>query len=681
MRPSPAGTYGWSELNKMMCKAVARVFFPVAMTVGLCLPAIAQSSDATPANPSPAQTSSSAKTAAKSDGAALSSTGSLLGVNSNEMANLYGAPVVQIVARVNDRVITNADVTRAQTQLDQDARQNNWSLEEYNHNQKDLLRDLIDQQLLLSKGKQLGITGDTDLIKRLDEIRKQNHLDSLDDLEKAVEQQGISYEDFKANIRNSIVTQQVVRDEVGSRMQISQAEIEKYYNEHKASFTQPESVHLNEILIPTSDNPTAAQLAAAEAKAKDIEAKLKAGGKFTDLAKKYSGGPTAQQGGDLGQFKRGALAKVLEDQTFNLPAGAYTAPIRTKQGYIILQVSEHTPGGTMPLQKAEPQIEQTLYLQKIQPAVRRYLTRLREEAYIDIRPGYTDAAASPNETKPTYTAYAPPQPKKKKKKRRFDKREVRYANARGRKQSGAPVMAAAAKAPAPLVSPSGDIIAPAGAAAAATAAAAGGTAATPAASASVKNAGKIQLAQKKKKRKREKLRYGQAPSARVSDEQVATSSGAAALPPTSGDATGSSDVQPLGPDLEHAPTIVAPAKVKTRFSDQARANSVAAPKTKHGKRVKKPKKVKVDNALATPLSTTEAANQNVQYAPLGLNGATADKKKKKKVKVKGAEKTRMSQEKKVDKKPKSGDGTAPDEAKPSPNSSQTGNPPPPPQPS
>ncbi len=608
----------------------------------------------------------------------MSSSGSLAGVNSNEVANLYGAPVVQIVARVNDRAITNSDVTRAQTQLDQDARQNSWSLEEYNRNQKNLLRDLIDQQLLLSKGKQLGITGDTELIKRLDDIRKQNHLDSLDDLEKAVEQQGISYEDFKANIRNGIVTQEVVRDEVGSKMQISQADIEKYYNEHKDMFTQPESVHLNEILIPTSDNPTQAELTAAENKAKEIEAKLKAGGNFAELAKKYSGGPTAQQGGDLGQFKRGALAKVLEDQTFSLPVGGYTAPIRTKQGYIILQVSDHVPGGTMPLQKAEPQIEQALYMQRIQPAVRRYLTRLREEAYIDIRPGYTDSGASPNETKPTFTAYAPPQPKKKKKKARFDKREVRYASRRGRRNQRPvrPVTAAAVKAP-PL-SPSGDTIAAPGTAAASGAAAGTSNVSVAAASSSSRRKAKKHLVAKK--RKREKMRFGQAPNARVSDEQVASAagSGAGAISTLPGDVPAGTDVQPLGPDLEHAPTITEPAKVKTRFSDQARTKTEMAPKRKHRKHGKKVKKVKVDNAQASPLSTAEAANQNVQYAPLGLNGATADKKKKKKkVKVKGTEKTRLSQEKKKQSGTPNQNGTTPepdDNSKPSSNSYQNGTP-------
>ena len=110
---------------------------------------------------------------------------------------------------------------------------------------------MIDQQLLLSKGKELGITGETELIKRLDEIRKQNHLESMDDLEKAAQQQGVSYEDFKANIRNSIITQQVVRDEVGRKISISPGEVQAYFKAHESEFAQPESVTLNEILVPT----------------------------------------------------------------------------------------------------------------------------------------------------------------------------------------------------------------------------------------------------------------------------------------------------------------------------------------------------------------------------------------------------------------------------------------------
>jgi peptidyl-prolyl cis-trans isomerase SurA len=606
--------------QQMMLRAVVRVVLPVAVVAGLCFNGVAQT---TPDAPAPVQSS------------ATISASTNLSSNSNDLASLYGTPVEQIIARVNDQVITNSDVTRAQTQLAQDAHQNNWSIEQLNRGQANLLRDLIDQQLLISKGKQLGITGDTELIKRLDEIRKENHLDSLDDLEKAVEQQGISYEDFKANIRNSIITQQVVRDEVGSKMQMSEAEIRAYYNAHQDTFTHEESVHLNEILIPTSENATGAELAAADAQAKDLEAKLKAGASFTDLAKQYSKGPTAAQGGDLGDFHRGALAKVLEDQTFDLPAGGYTAPIRTRQGYILLQVTEHTPGGTAPLQKVEPQIEQAIYMQKIGPAVRRYLTRLREEAYIDIRPGYTDSDASPNETKPTFMAYTPPQPKKKKQKARYDSR-VRYS--RGTVHAKAPVQVASAKTPE-------------------------ATSPTVASSSSSSSVEEKSASTKKHEAKREKFRFGRAPQPLVAAEQAPTSAAAPAEPtPAENEASTAenpapgNDVQPLGPDLEHAPLITQPKVGKTRFSDEARNKSeMAARKNSKTKR----KKVKHDNAKPAPLTTTEEATRQVQSAPLGLNGATAEKKKKKKkVPVNPGEKTRLSDQKKTEqKKSKSSDTT------------------------
>ena len=132
--------------------------------------------------------------------------------------------------------------------------------------------------MLLSKGKDLDITGETELVRRLDEIRKQNHLDTMEDLEKAAASQGVSYEDFKQNIRNGIITQQVIRDEVGRHIQMTQAELQKYYQQHLSDFTQPESVRLSEILVPVqTGGDEAANLAAAKAKADDLDAKIKGG--------------------------------------------------------------------------------------------------------------------------------------------------------------------------------------------------------------------------------------------------------------------------------------------------------------------------------------------------------------------------------------------------------------------
>ncbi|HMF53204.1 MAG TPA: SurA N-terminal domain-containing protein, partial [Edaphobacter sp.] len=188
-----------------------------------------------------------------------------------------GAVVEDVVARINDQIIGRADMERSVQQMAMENQQNQVSPEEAADRQKNLLRDMIDQQLLLSRAKELGLNGDAEVIRRLDEIRKQNHLDSMEDLEKAARQQGVSFEDFKANIKNSILTQQVVRDEVGRHLQATQGQEQAYYEAHKNDFTQPEQVRLSEILVPTPADASETVVAQAQAKADDIAGKIKAG--------------------------------------------------------------------------------------------------------------------------------------------------------------------------------------------------------------------------------------------------------------------------------------------------------------------------------------------------------------------------------------------------------------------
>jgi peptidyl-prolyl cis-trans isomerase SurA len=352
----------------------------------------------------------------------------------------YGQVVEEIITRVNNQIITRSEFVRSKDQLKDEVKQQdpNNADKVYADREKDVLRDLIDQQLLLEKGKDLGITGDTDLIKALDQMRKEMKLDSLEELEKEATKQGISWEDFKQARRNQIITQKVIGDQVGSHLSIAKEEEEKFYEEHKSEMEQPEFIRLSEILVapkvsappaaapvadPTATLPAtpvaqppaddaarqaaeAAALGVAETKANDLLKQIRDGATFEDIAKKYSDGPSAADGGTLGLFKRGQLAKELEDKTFALKAGDVTDVIRTKQGYVILKVVDHQMAGIPPMKDILPKIQDALYYQKLQPALRAFLTKLREDAYIDIKAGYIDSGASPNQTKPVETAAA-----------------------------------------------------------------------------------------------------------------------------------------------------------------------------------------------------------------------------------------------------------------------------------
>jgi peptidyl-prolyl cis-trans isomerase SurA len=330
------------------------------------------------------------------------------------VASAADSVVEEIVARVNNAIITRNDLEKAKQQVVEEAREKGIDPDqEVAKRQADMLRDLIDQRLLVQKAAELDITGDTELIKKLDEMRKQMNLASMEDLEEEAKKQGISWEDFKQNMRNQIVTQSVIGREVGSHIQPSQEETQKFYDEHKQELEQPEQVLLSEILIAPNKadkegdkapDPTPEQLAAAEKKANEVLADLKKGAKFDDEAKKFSDGPTATQGGSLGAFKRGTLAKELEDKTFALKSGETTGVIRTRQGFVVLKVDQHVQAGIPPLKDVEQNVQEAIYLQKLQPALRAYLTKLREDAFIDIKEGYTDTGASPNETKPIFMA-------------------------------------------------------------------------------------------------------------------------------------------------------------------------------------------------------------------------------------------------------------------------------------
>jgi len=367
-----------------------------------------------------------------------------------------GQVVEEIVTRVNNQIITRSEFERSKDQLRDEIKQQNPKDPDkvFTDREKDILRDLVDQQLLLDKGKDLGITGDTDLIKQLDQMRKEMKLESMEDLEKEAVKQGISWEDFKQNKRNQIITQKVIGEEVNGHLAVSKEDVQKFYDEHKNEMEQPEYIRLSEILVapkavapasapaptaavaptgtavaPTGTNdpnppiaaaPTAqsaadeaarqaadaAALSAAETKANDLLKQIHDGAAFEDIAKKNSDGPSAADGGNLGTFERGKLAKELEDKTFAMKAGEVTDVIRTKQGYVILKVVDHQQAGIPPLKDALPKIQDALYYEKLQPALRAYLTKLREEAYIKYADGYIDTGKSANQTQPVETAAA-----------------------------------------------------------------------------------------------------------------------------------------------------------------------------------------------------------------------------------------------------------------------------------
>lgn len=313
-----------------------------------------------------------------------------------------GRVVEEIIARVNNEIITQSEYEKAKVAAADEAKQDcrghctpeqlQMAIED---RQKNALRDLIDQSLLVQRGKDMGLSVEPDVIKKLDQIRIQNNINSMEDLEKAVSAQGINWEDFKNNIRNGVLTQRVISSEVGSHITIGHDEIEKYYNEHKAEFVRPEQVALRSIEVNT-EKKSPEEIVELKKKAETTLKRIKDGEDFAEMAKRFSDGSTAKEGGFLGVYKRGELSKELEDVVFKMRKNDVTDVMDTKQGFLILQVLEHYDEGEQTLAKVEPEISEKLYNVRLEPAMREYVKTLREQSYVVIKPGFQDMAGGGN---------------------------------------------------------------------------------------------------------------------------------------------------------------------------------------------------------------------------------------------------------------------------------------------
>jgi peptidyl-prolyl cis-trans isomerase SurA len=303
--------------------------------------------------------------------------------------------VGRIIARVNSDIITNWQYEREEQKL-KDSLAEQYSGPELETQlraqSKNLLRDLIDQDLMVQKAKDVDINVETDVVKRLDDIRKSMHMETQADLQAAVEKQGLLWEDFEDNIRRHLLMSELIGREVGSRIVISREDARKYYDAHRDQFNYQPGVQLADILV-SAEKRTPEE---AQKRAEQALAELKAGAKWDDVVQKYSDDQqTATNGGDLGFFKKGTLASQLSSAIEKVDVGDVTGVLKTQYGYMILKVVQRREKGIAAFVDVEQKVDETLYNQKMQPALREYLTTLRKQSFITLAPGYVDTGAAP----------------------------------------------------------------------------------------------------------------------------------------------------------------------------------------------------------------------------------------------------------------------------------------------
>jgi peptidyl-prolyl cis-trans isomerase SurA len=308
--------------------------------------------------------------------------------------------VEQIICKLNGDIITNLELDRDRADLEKQLKANGFTGQRLEEALKaeapNLLRNKIDNLLLVQKGKELELKVDPDVNKYLADLQRQTNTADPEKFQALVRQEtGKSYEDFRADLKNNFYVQGVIREEVMRKIQFKTEEVRAYYDEHKDEFQRQERVFLREIAISTQGKEGTA-LAAAQKKAKDLVERARKGERFPELAQTNSDSPTAKDGGALDPYKKGDLDPAIEAAIWDKERGYVTDPIARGNALLILRVDEHHKAGLAEFEEVESEIQQRILGSRQQAALRAYLTKMRDLSFLEIKPGYEDTGAAPS---------------------------------------------------------------------------------------------------------------------------------------------------------------------------------------------------------------------------------------------------------------------------------------------
>ena len=290
-----------------------------------------------------------------------------------------------VAAIVNDDVITLSEVDEAgapiyreiQRKYGQDAQA------EIAQARREVLDQLVDQKLMEQVIKKYEITAsDSEVDLAINDVKKQNGI-TQEGLERALAREGITYEEYREQVRSQIERTKLVSRQVRNRSDIGDGQAKKYYGEHPDEFRQDEEIKARHILVPVGPGANAADRAAARTKAQQALALVKAGGDFAAMARKYSTGPTAREGGELGWISRGQTLPEFEAAAFLLDKGRTSDVVETKLGFHIIQVEDRKPARTVSYDEAKPAIRNKLAQEQIESQFGGWMKKLRENAYIE----------------------------------------------------------------------------------------------------------------------------------------------------------------------------------------------------------------------------------------------------------------------------------------------------------
>jgi peptidyl-prolyl cis-trans isomerase SurA len=313
------------------------------------------------------------------------------------VASPRGEIIEQILVKVNGDIFTKTDLEQRQVAA---LRQKGQAMDLKTDSGNEQLRkaldeitpqimvDAVDELLIVQRGKELGYKlGDEQFKSVLDNIKKENKMESEEQFQAALKSEGMTLADLRRNLEKSMIYQRVQQNEVLGKIGVTDDEARTYYQSHLNEFTTPPTVTLREILVSLPGDGKTLNVAAdeaAQAKAEELRKRVTTGNEnFEKLAGEVSDSPSKANGGLIGPLSVSDISPDLRKMVEGMKPGAISEVIRTTRGYQILKLEAITPTQTMTLEQAREQISERVFTDKRKAEFQKYLQRLRAQAIIE----------------------------------------------------------------------------------------------------------------------------------------------------------------------------------------------------------------------------------------------------------------------------------------------------------
>lgn len=272
---------------------------------------------------------------------------------------------------VNDEVITRREVDNRVGEITARLRAQNAQLPDPEDLRRQVVEAMITERAQLQLGKEYGIrVSDIELDRAIGRIAESQKM-SVQEMRNQMEKEGMTFAQFREQIRNEIIMQRLIDHEVDAKIQVSEAEIDTYLAAEKAAAADRVEVDISQILVRIPENASPEQIAARKARAEEVARQLRTGADFAKMAATYSDSPDALQGGAVGWRDPNRLPPLFAGELVKLKPGQVTPVMRTNVGFHILKVNNVRKPEVQQQEQAAAAVQQTHarhILLKITPA-------------------------------------------------------------------------------------------------------------------------------------------------------------------------------------------------------------------------------------------------------------------------------------------------------------------------